>query len=150
MGTSRKRLLERATAPHSSVLAWRIPRTEEPGRLPSMGSHRVGHDWRDLAATVILGIFSCALRDEILAPWQYRLGDLRLRGGTCLEWQSHLLDENFCDSGLVYCSFRQVRHLPWDVDCKLRARMSAPWCQIYFLWASKWTVPSFAFFSWSL
>ena len=29
---------------HSSVLAWRIPRTEEPGRLPSTGSHRVGHD----------------------------------------------------------------------------------------------------------
>ena len=29
---------------HSSVLAWRIPRTEEPGGLPSMGSHRVGHD----------------------------------------------------------------------------------------------------------
>ena len=33
-----------AMAPHSSVLAWRIPGTEEPGGLPSMGSHRVGHD----------------------------------------------------------------------------------------------------------
>ena len=37
-------------ATHSSVLAWRIPRTEEPGGLPSMGSHRVGHDWSNLAA----------------------------------------------------------------------------------------------------
>ena len=37
-------------APHSSVLAWRIPGTGEPGGLPSMGSHRVGHDWSDLAA----------------------------------------------------------------------------------------------------
>ena len=37
-------------APHSSVLAWRIPGTAEPGGLPSMGSHRVGHDWSDLAA----------------------------------------------------------------------------------------------------
>ena len=36
-------------ATHSSVLAWRIPGTEEPGRLPSMGSHRVGHNWGDLA-----------------------------------------------------------------------------------------------------
>ena len=36
--------------PHSSTLAWKIPWTEEPGRLPSMGSHRVGHDWSDLAA----------------------------------------------------------------------------------------------------
>ena len=37
-------------ATHSSVLAWRIPGTEEPGGLPSMGSHRVGHYWSDLAA----------------------------------------------------------------------------------------------------
>ena len=37
-------------APHSSTLAWKIPWTEEPGGLPSMGSHRVGHDWGDLAA----------------------------------------------------------------------------------------------------
>ena len=35
---------------HSSVLAWRIPGTEEPSGPPSMGSHRVGHDWSDLAA----------------------------------------------------------------------------------------------------
>ena len=37
-------------APHSSTLAWKIPWTEEPGGLPSMGSHRVGHDLSDLAA----------------------------------------------------------------------------------------------------
>ena len=36
--------LEKEMATHSSVLAWRIPGTEEPGRLSSMGSHRVGHD----------------------------------------------------------------------------------------------------------
>ena len=36
--------LEKETATHSSVLAWRIPGTGEPGGLPSMGSHRVGHD----------------------------------------------------------------------------------------------------------
>ena len=35
---------EKETATHSSVLAWRIPGTAEPGGLPSMGSHRVGHD----------------------------------------------------------------------------------------------------------
>ena len=35
---------EKAMAPHSSTLAWRIPWTEEPGRLQSMGSLRVGHD----------------------------------------------------------------------------------------------------------
>ena len=37
-------------ASHSSTLAWKIPWMEEPGRLQSMGSHRVGHDWSDLAA----------------------------------------------------------------------------------------------------
>ena len=37
-------------ATHSSVLAWRIPGMGEPGGLQSMGSHRVGHDWSDLAA----------------------------------------------------------------------------------------------------
>ena len=42
--------LEKEMAPHSSVLAWRIPGTAEPGGLQSMGSHRVGHDWSDLAA----------------------------------------------------------------------------------------------------
>ena len=37
-------------ATHSSILAWRIPGMGEPGGLPSMGSHRVGHDWSDLAS----------------------------------------------------------------------------------------------------
>ena len=42
--------LEKEMATYSSVLAWRIPGTAGPGGLPSMGSHRVGHDWSDLAA----------------------------------------------------------------------------------------------------
>ena len=42
--------LEKEMATHSSVLTWRIPGTGEPGGLPSMGSHRVGHDGSDLAA----------------------------------------------------------------------------------------------------
>ena len=44
--------LEKDMATHSSVLAWRIPGTGEPGGLPFMGSHRVGHDWSDLVAAV--------------------------------------------------------------------------------------------------
>jgi len=46
--------LEKEMATHSSVLAWRIPGTGEPGGLPSMGLHRVGHDWSDLEAVVVL------------------------------------------------------------------------------------------------
>ena len=42
--------LDKKMATHSSILAWKIPGTAEPGGLPSMGSHRVGHNWSDLAA----------------------------------------------------------------------------------------------------
>ena len=45
--------LEKEMATHFNVLAWRIPGTGEPGGLPSMGSHRVRHDWSDLAAAAI-------------------------------------------------------------------------------------------------
>ena len=52
--------LEKAMATHSSVFAWRIPGMEKPGGLPSMGSHRVRHNWSDLAA---------AAADVILFTW---------------------------------------------------------------------------------
>ena len=56
--------LEKAMATHSSVLVWRIPGTGEPGGLPSMGSHRVGHNRSDLAAaaweqTMIMNCLKC-------------------------------------------------------------------------------------------
>ena len=48
--------LEKEMATHSSVLAWRIPGTGEPGGLPSMGLHRVRHDWSDLAVAAAMEI----------------------------------------------------------------------------------------------
>ena len=48
--------LEKEMATHSSVLAWRIPGTGQPGGLLSVGSHRVGHDWSDLAAAAAAAI----------------------------------------------------------------------------------------------
>ena len=57
--------LEKAMATHSSVLAWRIPGMGEPGGLPYMGLHRVGHDWSDLAAAAAWGAeFAVLLREE--------------------------------------------------------------------------------------
>ena len=50
--------LEKEMATHSSVLAWRIPGTVKPGGLPSMGSHRVRHDWSDLAVAAAAFPFS--------------------------------------------------------------------------------------------
>ena len=49
--------LEKEMRTHFSVLAWRIPGTGEPGGLPSMGSHRVGHDWSNLAAAAAAAVF---------------------------------------------------------------------------------------------
>ena len=52
-------------ATHSSILFWRIPGTGEPGGLPSVGLHRVGHDWSDLAVAAMINkvedIFKCLL-----------------------------------------------------------------------------------------
>ena len=45
--------MEKEMATHSSVLAWRIPGMGKPGGLPSMGSHRVGHDSSDLAMSSV-------------------------------------------------------------------------------------------------
>ena len=49
--------LEKEMATHSRVLAWRIPGMGEPGGLPSTGSHRVGHDWSDLAAAAAAAVY---------------------------------------------------------------------------------------------
>ena len=54
---------EKAMATHSSTLAWKIPWTEEPGRLLSMGLHRVGHDRSDLAAA------AADAEDTEFNPW---------------------------------------------------------------------------------
>ena len=59
--------MEKAMAPHSSSLAWEIPRTEEPGRLQSMGSLRVRHDWEtSLSLSYVLYI---ATMLNITSPW---------------------------------------------------------------------------------
>ena len=63
--------LEKEMATHSSVLAWRIPGMGEPGGLPSVGSHRVGHDWSDLAAA--------AYHSEPSANSQVSLNDIYWR-----------------------------------------------------------------------
>ena len=61
--------LEKEMATHSSVLAWRIPGTGKPGGLPSVGSHRVGHDLSDLAAAAELEDVSFSRKCKL---WQQR------------------------------------------------------------------------------
>jgi len=54
------RALEKEMATHSTIIAWRIPGTEEPGGLPSVGSHRVRHDFNDLAAAAAVSFIFMA------------------------------------------------------------------------------------------
>ena len=103
--------LEKEMATHSSVLAWRIPGTGEPRGLPSLGSHRVGHDWSNLAAaaacisqilsklytmttTLINGeSIYCSLANSgllFLCPWHSEL-----HWNYCL-WVNYNMYLNFC------------------------------------------------------
>ena len=72
--------LEKEMAAHSSVLAWRIPGTEEPVGLPSMGSHRVGHDWSNLAVATI------PYHLRRISPWTH----LRYQSPKIFKLHSHL------------------------------------------------------------
>ena len=67
--------LEKEMATHSSVFAWRIPGTGEPGGLPTLGSHIVGHNWSDLAAAAAvlvrfesMPVYHCVLWTKIWRP----------------------------------------------------------------------------------
>ena len=68
--------LEEGMVTHSSILAWRIPWTEEPGGLQSIGSQRVGHDWSNLARTAETCLCWVALRGGLGAEMDFLLGEL--------------------------------------------------------------------------
>ena len=79
--------LEKEMATHSSVLAWKIPGMAEAGGLPSMGSHRVEHDWSDLAAeAVLLRSKLCLVTPSCTAPWWFSSGSKLelLQSSSCL------------------------------------------------------------------
>ena len=79
--------LEKEMAIHSSALAWRIPGTGEPGGLPSMGSHRVGHDRSDLAAAGVGCVFpvsQCNIETQETLYWKDTLS---------LDWKDPMEEE---------------------------------------------------------
>ena len=93
--------LEKEMATHSSVLAWRIPGTGEPGGLLSMGSHRVGYDWSDAAAAAAAAFKSLWERTEKTRKWSLLFQDvnwshveggarrnshLAVQGGNITQW----------------------------------------------------------------
>ena len=85
---------EKAMAPHSSTLAWKIPRTEEPGRLQSMGLLRVGHDW-----VASLSLFTFMLEKEMAthsSVLAWRIPGTGEPGGL-LSMGSHRVGHNWSD-----------------------------------------------------
>ena len=106
--------LEKEMATHSSVLAWRIPGAGEPGGLPSMGSHRVGHDWSDLAVAVS-GTWQAPLprdgqtkpcrRCEDTKPMVSNLSWVRLSCGT---WFLRVCSQRWCFSRLGELGVRRL------------------------------------------
>ena len=73
-------MYEEGTATHSSVLAWRIPWTEEPDGLQSMGSHRIRHDWSDIRHVYIY-IQKIFWKDACCNDKSIPLGKNRMRNG---------------------------------------------------------------------
>ena len=77
-------VLEKEMATHSSVLAWRIPGMGEPDGLPSMGSHRVRHDWSDLAAAAaVIFVGFAVLNDHRRTHWESEISvNIRRKWGS--------------------------------------------------------------------
>ena len=73
------RHVEKEKATHSCILAWRIPGTGERGGLPSMGSHRVGHDWSDLAAAAAADLFKKII--DTKGTFHAKMGTIHDRNG---------------------------------------------------------------------
>ena len=87
--------LEKEMAIHSSILAWRIPGTVEPGGLPSTGSHRVGHDWSDLAA-------AAAVKGMVFPVVMYG----------CESWTIKKAERWRIDAFELWC-WRRILRVPW-------------------------------------
>ena len=108
---------EKAMAPHSSTLDWRIPWTEEPGRLQSMGSLRVRHDW---ATSLSLFTFMHWRR-----KWQptpvFLSGEPQGWGSLvgCRLWGSHRVGHNWSDLAAAYWYILSIRNIP-EIKMKIK------------------------------
>ena len=97
-------------ATHSSVLAWRIPGTGEPGGLPSMGSHRVGHGWSDLAAAdSIVKSRDITLPTKVLLV-KAMVFPVVMYGSEC--WTIKKAEHQRIDSFELWC-WRRLLRGPW-------------------------------------
>ena len=118
---------EKGMATHSSILAWRAPWTEEPGRIWSRGLQRVRHNWSDLACTRMHIQFSKAVFMASLPKFTVRNQPL----GNALNWVCNSLRTKFLDSRWVLAmtmqGYRiQVGNMTFrKYSCHIKTRASA-------------------------
>ena len=105
--------LEKEMATHSSVLSWRIPRTTEPSGLLSMGLHRGGHDWRNLAAAAEDSILK---RRYITLPTKFHLVKTMVFPVVMRECESRTVKK--AEPQRVYAfelwCWRRILRVPWN------------------------------------
>ena len=123
-------------ATHSSVIAWWIPGMGEPGGLPSMGSHRVGHNWSYLAAaaaaTMLLGILQCAGQLSKPRPFRHEMSVLPRLGNPALMLQA-----------LSWNLFGTLQNYAFFISIPLPHVFSPCWASILScvrLFVTSWTV----------
>ena len=98
-------------ATHSSVFAWRIPGTGEPGGLPSMGLHRVGHDWSNLAAAAAAAYHKAKISLCEKGPYSQSYGFLIVMYG-CESWTINKAECQRVDAFELWCR-RKLLRVPW-------------------------------------
>ena len=106
-------------ATHSSVLAWRIPGAGEPGGLPSVGSHRVGHNWSDLAAAAVYSILKINLDSIFVAlPAKVHLVKVMFFPAVmygCESWTIKKAEHQRIDVFELWC-WRRLLRVPWTAS----------------------------------
>ena len=128
--------LKKEMATHSSVLAWRIPGTGEPGGLPSVGSHRVRHDWSDLAAAAAVApkhVESSQTRDRTRVPCTGTTKNWWLFPLLALSSVRQGLSAHFCIGELNVRRPREHLELVFHVPRALS--------DVILEWCSPWRVP---------
>ena len=142
-------LMEKEMATHSSVLAWRIPGTVEPDGLPSMGLHRVGHDWSDWAAAAAVTQTHCLCSSTGLPPWDSggKWAEGAWSRGSRWQWTV-----SSCPWAGAFCrSHTPAKLISWEALLRVSVPGSSR-CSRRVWWINCWTLqsPQVAVFPFSL
>ena len=119
--------LEKEMATPSSVLAWRIPGTEEPGGLPSMGSHRVGHDWSNLAAAAATYTHYYMYKIDQQQGSPCYAPTLQYSTGNCTQWLVITYDGRESEKECVLCLVAQSCLTLCNLHGLQPPRLLSPW-----------------------